>query len=340
MFQSAQPEQNQPQNVTQPDNSFNQGFEGVSLTPSTLDGVAGPQGVKLALNIPLLDYTAPDFDVKMDQALKTSGFFYLANHSIPQTLIAECDKLARDFFALPQEEKEKYSISLSEIEPRGARGYMRKYQEHLDRNTKADLKELLDLAKDEPGVKIPFRGPNLWPADPEFRRVINEYVEANLNLGKDLMRRMTAYCGAPEAFAGFSDPTHILRLVYYPQAPLEAGQRQLGAGAHTDDGFITILQQDGVGGLQIIGKKNEWLDVPPIPGTLIINIGDGMHKLNPEYRCNVHRVVNNAGEDRYSLPFFLHSNFDAELPILPDKTKTFKPGEMKYNKYLKTYKYY
>ena len=70
----------------------------------------------------------------------------------------------------------------------------------------------------------------------------------------------------------------------------------MGIGAHTDYGFLTILSQDSVGGLQVRSHDGRWVSAPPIEGALIINIGDLVQTLTNDYYISTrHRVVNNSG---------------------------------------------
>lgn len=69
---------------------------------------------------------------------------------------------------------------------------------------------------------------------------------------------------------------------YYPACPQP--ELTLGTTKHSDDGFITVLLQDQIGGLQIL-IDNQWIDVPPIPGALVVNIGDLLQASGIKLSC-------------------------------------------------------
>ena len=93
---------------------------------------------------------------------------------------------------------------------------------------------------------------------------------------------------------------------------------QFGAAPHSDFGFMTILAQDEVGGLQVRTRAGEWIDVPNLPGVFIVNVGDMLMRwTNDRFISTVHRVVNAKGRDRYSIPFFFDPDFDTEVRCIP-----------------------
>jgi isopenicillin N synthase-like dioxygenase len=119
-------------------------------------------------------------------------------------------------------------------------------------------------------------------------------------------------------FGGFMrQPTCTTRLLHYPPQPAVVAPGQIGCGAHTDWGALTLLAQDDAGGLQVQGRDGTWTDVTPIPGAFVVNIGDLMARwTHDRWRSTMHRVVNRvAGRERYSIAYFF--DLDAEAVILP-----------------------
>ena len=122
-----------------------------------------------------------------------------------------------------------------------------------------------------------------------------------------------------------TDPMCTLGPLHYPPQRGSITERQIGAGAHTDFGCLTILAQDMKGGLQVKNAAGTWIDATPIPGAFVINIGDMMARwTNDIFASTQHRVINVSGAERYSLPFFFDPNFSAEVAALPTCTG---PGE-------------
>ncbi|MCZ6520076.1 MAG: hypothetical protein O6848_01090, partial [Bacteroidetes bacterium] len=120
-------------------------------------------------------------------------------------------------------------------------------------------------------------------------------------------------------FKPFTNRSHsTMRVLHYPISVNEQKEDiGDGIGQHIDYGFLTILAQDKVGGLEVKNSANEWISAPYIPGTFIINIGHMMQRwTNDFYKATLHRVKTKGNKDRYSFPFFYEPNFDTVVTPL------------------------
>jgi isopenicillin N synthase-like dioxygenase len=167
-------------------------------------------------------------------------------------------------------------------------------------------------------------GPNIWPPpelipENDFKEPVSNYYAKIFALSLKVLDVIAAgmdFEGIAEVFKEFTanDAGASVRLLHYP--PDKGNDKnQLGAGAHTDFGAITLLLQDEVGGLQVwdyVGK--EWRDVEPVKETYVVNVGDMLQMwTSGVYKSSLHRVVNRSGQDRYSVPFFFDGNVDFVL---------------------------
>jgi isopenicillin N synthase-like dioxygenase len=294
---------------------------------------------KAADSIPLIDFggaSSPDpaqrnaVAWEVHKAARETGFFYLTGHGIAPEMMARQLHFARIFFEQPLETKLEIEIGKSANQ----RGYDPMARQALDIDSPPDLKESLmlgrELGPDHPLVKrgVPFEGPNQWPTRvPGFRAQMEAYTDAMAQLGRRLAASLALSLDLPENYfnAGTAEPNCAVRLLHYPPHPANARFNQLGAGAHTDWGFITILLQDGQGGLEVQSPDGGWIRADPVPGTFVINLGDMVPKLtNGLYHSNVHRVLNNKGHDRYSVATFFNPPYDYVFECAPT---CLKPGE-------------
>jgi isopenicillin N synthase-like dioxygenase len=277
---------------------------------------------------PLLDPHAQDHErtevaLRLDDAARRFGFFYATGHGIERALTDRLVDLSRRFFALPEAEKMRIPMSAG---GRAWRGYFPLGGELT--SNRPDWKEGLylgsELGAEHPRVRqgVILHGANLWPDLDGFRDSVLQYLEAGTRLGHALMRGFAAGLGlAPDWFErhGTADPLILLRLFNYPSRPVPPGTpAQWGVGEHTDYGLLTMLWQDEVGGLQVRTPEG-WLDAPPIPGTLVCNVGDMLDRMTGgRYRSVPHRVALNAsGRDRLSIPLFFDPDFDAQIVPVP-----------------------
>jgi isopenicillin N synthase-like dioxygenase len=265
-------------------------------------------------------------------AARDIGFFAVANHGVPDALVAEMFAATRAFFALPLEEKDALAIEGSAA----YLGYARAELERLDPTLPGDVKETFNMgrerAADDPDVLngTPFVAPNRWPALPGFRATMVRYFETLTQVALDLHRAIAVDLGLPEHFfAGFYDrPLAAMRVLHYPPHPGDFDGTRYGAGPHTDYGGITLLAQDGTEGLEVRRRDGTWIAVAPAAGTFVCNIGDAMMRwTNDVYVSNAHRVVNRSGRERYSCAFFCEPNPDALIACIPACASPSRPAK-------------
>lgn len=253
-------------------------------------------------------------------ALSNVGFMYVKNHGVAREVVEGAFDQTRQFFDLPLDQKMDLHVSKSGT---ALRGYIEMFGENTDPTRTKDLKECFDLGPETPGDATPFFGANQWPSEtvlPDFAKVIYGYHQDMRALSTKLLRGIALSLDLDEDFFApkMTNPISIQRLLHYPPQTGKIDESVMGIGAHTDYGNLTILAQDNVGGLQVMNRDGDWVMGPPIEDTFVINIGDLVQKLtNDRYIANLHRVVNTSGRERYSIPFFIDADYDAEFAPLP-----------------------
>lgn len=264
-----------------------------------------------------------------------TGFFYIRNHGIPDDVIDGAFEANRRFHARPLDEKLKLQRNAWH------RGYS-----HLGASTIRSTAKFAPVSQpnhlaainfrhevdpaDPSYCKVPLQGPNQWPDDADFVQAIRRYDAALRELGVRLLRPLSVAVGeAAEFFDPFFErATTNMRLLHYPPAPPRRPEDLLGIHPHTDYGFLTILAQDPVGGLQVRRLDGSWIDAVHIPGTFVINIGDALARwTNDVFNSTPHRVISpTESRDRYSIPYFFDPDFEAELGVLPPFVTESRPA--------------
>lgn len=169
---------------------------------------------------------------------------------------------------------------------------------------------------------------------PGWRKDAATYHLAMTRLGGVVMQSIARSLGVDENFfdKAFRCGISTLRLIHYPERSGESfgnasrdaievehkgRRRYLVGAAHVDSGFVTLLAQDGVEGLQARNHDGEWIDVPPDDNTLVVNFGGLLERwTGGRIRATEHRVLG-PGRQRFSIPFFYEPAVDAIISPLP-----------------------
>ncbi|KAF2619477.1 hypothetical protein F2Q68_00041275 [Brassica cretica] len=255
---------------------------------------------------------------QLDRACRDAGFFYVIGHGISEDLIKKVREITRGFFMLPYDEKLKIKMTPAA----GYRGYQR-IGENVTKG-KPDIHEAIDCYREFKQGKYgdlgkAMEGPNQWPEKPhEFKELMEEYLRLCTDLSRNILRGIAlALGGSPYEFEGkiAGEPFWVMRLIGYPGAPFTNGklENDVGCGAHTDYGLLTLVNQDeDKTALQVRNLGGDWISAIPIPGSFVCNIGDMLKILsNGVYESTLHRVINNSPLYRVCVAFFYETNFDA-----------------------------
>lgn len=273
----------------------------------------------LSTALPVVDLRDDPADLRprLRSVAHEVGFFYVTGHGVPEELIERVLTQARRLFALPQADKDAVAM----VNSPHFRGYTRLGGELT--GGAVDWREQIDIGPERVPLPDPaepylrLQGPNQWPiAVPELPGVVAEWDAALAEVGRTLLRHWAASLGAAEdAFdAAFADtPATLIKIVRYPA---QADDPQ-GVGAHRDAGVLTLLlAEPGSRGLQVRGQDGAWLEVDPLPGAFIVNIGEMLEVASGGYlRATEHRVTLSSSE-RISVPYFFNPRLDARMPVL------------------------
>ncbi|MDQ6434243.1 2-oxoglutarate and iron-dependent oxygenase domain-containing protein [Mesorhizobium sp. LHD-90] len=258
--------------------------------------------------------------------LENIGFLYVVGHPIPRADVEAVRETGKKFFALPDEEKLKLKID------KNFRGYLPFAGSTIVTSSVATVSKpnqsesiffMHEVEADDPRALDgkPLQGPNQWPDEavlPGFHATIQNYVDEMSTLARKMVGAIAISLGMPanSLDSHFEQPTTFLRLLHYPTQPKEEGL--FGSAPHTDYGFITLLAQDDVGGLEVKNKAGDWVPAPPVPDSFVMNVGDILARWsNDQFVSTPHRVINRSGRERYSQPFFFDPSMEAMIEALP-----------------------
>ncbi|KAJ3558398.1 hypothetical protein NM688_g949 [Phlebia brevispora] len=263
------------------------------------------------------------------------GFLYVKNHGIPQEVIDGALGAAKDFFSLSEDKK----MEIVNTKTPNYKGYNPLFSSSNDPDSDGDMHEGFEFGWEELVPKINdekrandgvMAGANIWPDEPvSFREAELTYYHAAVDLGRKLFPLFALALDLPENF--FEDKTKnaaaLMRVLHYPPQTGPVDGRTVGIGAHTDWECFTILwQEPGIQALQVLNREEQWINAPPIPGTLVINLGDQFARwTNDIFKSTVHRAINRSGVRRYSIPLFFGTDYDVKLEPIPSCVSPDRP---------------
>lgn len=246
------------------------------------------------------------------------GFFRVVDHGIDPAFLADYFAALRAFFARPDAVKARIDKARSPW----FRGWERVGAELTD--ARVDHREQVDVWTDLPPrgpdvepAYLRLEGPNQWPDEdqPELRPLVERFQAEMGALADELMAAMSVGLGL--------DPDHLhdvfgrrgmslVKLIHYPPTP----PGEAGVNAHHDTGFLTLLWQHGVAGLQVQNQRGDWVDVPVDDDAIVVNLGEMLQVMTGNYFvATTHRVV--ATEERYSSAYFHGPELTTPLVPLP-----------------------
>ena len=306
------------------------------------DGVLTVPVIDIAsFRMPYAD-AAARFEIvrQVDAAARTVGFMQITGHGIPATTLSEFTTATDAFFALDAQAKARYRCP-----PGINRGYTPPKAESLANSlglaSAADLFEAINVGTstaDFPGLDLPedVYAANVYPAEvPGFEAAVTAWFEAAGRVARTMVRIFgVALGGREDYFESHTDHSiDVLRMNNYrlPAPDVQLEKDQLGMGAHTDYGIVTVLWADQVPGLEIHGTDGNWHPVMPADGALLVNLGDATARwTNEEWISTLHRVaaprIHGALVPRRSAAYFHDGNVDAVIECLPSCVSAGNPA--------------
>lgn len=269
--------------------------------------------------------------VRFRETYATAGFGYITGHGIDPALVEQVFAASARFHALPH--ADKMAIALDGKH----RGFIPIDTSTDVNSTLADVtrpnqsESFMMMREDAPGTEAGsyLAGANQWPDLDGFRDDVTAYHDALIGLGRAMVRLVAHALDVPETALnpGFDTPTTWLRLLYYPPTDPMEGDDLYGSAPHCDFGFLTILAQDDIGGLQVQTPEGAWVDAPRIPGSFVVNVGDMLHRWsNGILKSTPHRVINRSGRARYSCPFFFDPHVSTVIAPLDGCVDATRPA--------------
>ncbi|XP_076951689.1 bi-functional coumaroyl CoA and feruloyl CoA ortho-hydroxylase F6H2-2-1-like [Bidens hawaiensis] len=283
-------------------------------------------------SIPVIDMSNPKDPEVMKMiwdAAENWGFFQVVNHGVPVKALDDVKDATKRFFSLRAYEKKKYLYK--NCPTKNVRLVMSFIPEVDKAYEWKDYLSCFYVSDDEAFA--------YWP--PVCRDQLLKYMKESEPLIKTLLKVLITRLGVSrldETNEPLLMGSRRMNLNYYPICPNP--ELTVGVGSHSDVSTLTILLQDETGGLYVRKLNSDnWVHVPPIKGSLTINIGDALQIMsNGRYKSIEHHVVANAHENRISVPLFVNprpSDVIGPLPQVIARGETALYKHVLYSDYVK-----
>jgi isopenicillin N synthase-like dioxygenase len=281
-------------------------------------------------------------------AAEEYGFFFIKNHGIPATLINNVFAENERFHNQSMEAKNAIAIDDNQ------RGYIRPKATLLkhstyNKNTTFDSNETTVFAteywSDNPHRQAGkrFYGENQWPENlPGFKEVVGEYMTLMTELGKATLPIWARALGLEQNFfAPYFESNHTyFRMSHYPPDP-NLAENSFGLGPHADTGFLTLLPQAAIDGLEILDIDGEWFRPPRMDDCILVNTGQFLERWsNEKFRASPHRVIPPKSVHRYSIALFVNTSLDSVCECLPTCHDLYNPPKYPTESYWDFYNWY
>ncbi|XP_050216352.1 1-aminocyclopropane-1-carboxylate oxidase homolog 11-like [Mercurialis annua] len=251
-----------------------------------LDGNSGLHYFKLThIGLPVVDLDGllTDRHQKIVDEVRSAseewGFFHVINHGIPLRVLNDMINAVRKFNEQDINVKKKLYSRDTSIRVRFNSNH------DLFHSERADWRDTLSVSM----LRSDHIDPNELPAICRDETV--EFIDEIRKIGDTLLELLSEALGLkPDHLKSIEcNKGRTLVCHYYPVCP--EPELAMGVTQHTDNTFLTVLVEDETGGLQVL-HDNQWVHVHPIPGSLVVNIGDLLQIVsNDKFKSNMHRVV-------------------------------------------------
>ncbi|CAI9770560.1 unnamed protein product [Fraxinus pennsylvanica] len=247
------------------------------------------------------------------RAAETLGFFQVVNHGVPVELLESLKEAAHKFFAQPPEKK---AIYLKAVSPSPLIKYGTSFVPEKEKAL--EWKDYISMTYTNDTEALEH-----WPN--QCKEVALEYLKASTRMVRKLLEILLTNLGVTQDHGSIIEALtgqNMVNMNFYPACPNP--ELTVGVGRHSDLGTITVLLQDGIGGLYVKAEENksEWIEIPPIPGAIVINVGDALQILsNGRYKSAEHRVRTTSAQSRVSIPFFTTPKRSTKIGPLPQLVK-------------------